>query len=83
MALKRPTWQSMTGTQQGIEGKSDYAVDGNNSTDWSQGSCSLSLRNGSSSPWLAVDLGRLTHVYAVQLVNIADGLLGTWHVECI
>jgi hypothetical protein len=77
IALRRQTWQSATGTLDGIVGESDLAVDGDNSTDWSQGSCSFAQKNDSTSaPWLAVSLGRMTHVYGVRLINIANGTMG-------
>jgi hypothetical protein len=84
MALNQSTWQSATGTLDGIVGESDLAVDGDNSTDWSQGSCSFAqITSSSSAPWLAVDLGRMTHVYSVQLTNIANRSLGTSDIQCI
>jgi F5/8 type C domain len=66
LALRQPTWQSST--HQTFT--SDKAVDGNKNTVFYDGYCSAT--DIDASPWMAVDLGKLTDVYGAAVTNRKD-----------
>ena len=75
LALNQPTWQSTTGTYSSlglnVTGYSWLAVDGNKNTSYYTGASCSNTQSGSS-PWLVVDLGVPTYIYAVNLTSRGD-----------
>lgn len=67
LALNRPAWSSSS-----YPGSTPaMAVDGNRNADWSNQSCAGTAANDLN-PWWAVDLGQLTIVQKVTLLNRGD-----------
>ena len=67
LALNQPATQSSVYSEPGKPGVASLAVDGNNNTDFSQGSCIHT--NSQKDPWWRVDLGASLPVAEVVIVN--------------
>jgi len=67
VALNRPAYQSSTYSNSQITTYAHLANDGNNNTDFDQGSCASSWAQ--ADPWWAVDLGVKLYVHGVKFTN--------------